>query len=157
MNNFIKHKWKNIKTFTKPVYSFYLDMRFIVWFMFLNEFIFEFFMLEGESMLPTFKQFGDIVLVNKLSRKYKKGDVVCVINPIENDMVMCKRIVYSEGEVVKLRNNNEIVIPKNHYWVEGDNKANSLDSRKFGAISKHLIKGRVMFQIWPKVQFNFSI
>ncbi|MHB8294145.1 MAG: signal peptidase I [Acidimicrobiales bacterium] len=36
-----------------------------------------------------------------------------------------------------------------HYWVMGDNRANSYDSRYFGSIPKSLIVGQVFFRIWP--------
>jgi len=114
-------------------------------------------------MIPTFKEYGDIVIVDKITNSklfnkifntgsnYKKGEIVCLINPIENDVKICKRIIYVENETVKFKNGNEIIVPKNHVWVEGDNKDNSLDSRKFGPVSNHLIVGRIRYQLWPKL------
>jgi signal peptidase I len=40
-------------------------------------------------------------------------------------------------------------LPANHYWVMGDNRAGSRDSRSFGAITKSEIVGRVFLRIWP--------
>jgi signal peptidase I len=40
-------------------------------------------------------------------------------------------------------------LPANHYWVMGDNRAGSRDSRSFGSITKSEIVGRVFLRIWP--------
>ena len=40
-------------------------------------------------------------------------------------------------------------ITSNHYWVMGDNRSVSEDSRYFGSISGSLVVGRVFFQVWP--------
>ena len=47
------------------------------------------------------------------------------------------------------------VIPKGEYFVMGDNRANSEDSRFFGPISKKLIVGRVVLTYWPLNRFRF--
>jgi inner membrane protease subunit 1 len=142
------------KKYIDIVHNSYLNVRFIVWFVFIHEFIFDFYQLEGESMLPTFNTYGDIVIVEKVSklfnRRYRKGEIICLTNPVNNNMSLCKRILYQEGETVPLANGNEYRVPRNHFWVEGDNKDNSLDSRRFGAIPSQLIQGRVYLQIWPR-------
>lgn len=162
----------NLKGYTPPlrkisseINMIYLYFRPFVWFIFINEFIFDFYILEGESMLPTFEPFGNIVLLNKLTtnkyymklfglkkKEYRKGEIVCVVNPTNHEMKICKRVIHLEGEEVELKNGNTITIPKNHVWVEGDNKANSMDSRKLGPIPKQMIIGRVPLQIWPKIR-----
>ena len=40
-------------------------------------------------------------------------------------------------------------IAKNHYWVMGDNRTNSKDSRVFGSIARSLIVGRAFIRVWP--------
>lgn len=162
--NILKTKLIPIKNLLSNVNSLYLNFRPFIWFIFVNEFIFDYYLLEGESMIPTFKDYGDIVLVEKITTSklfkiifkrssfdFQKGEIVCLINPIENNVKICKRITHLENEVIKFKNGNEIIVPKNHVWVEGDNKDNSMDSRKFGPVSKHLIVGRIRYQIWPKI------
>jgi type IV secretory pathway protease TraF len=45
------------------------------------------------------------------------------------------------------------MIPKNHIWIEGDNKFNSKDSRLFGPISNELVLGIVRYRVWPFIKF----
>lgn len=45
-------------------------------------------------------------------------------------------------------------IPSDHYWVMGDNRANSRDSRYFSAIDEDLIVGRAFIRVWPFSSFG---
>jgi signal peptidase I len=144
------------------IHSTYLYFRPFIWFIFINEFIFDFYLLEGESMMPTFDPYGNIVIVEKISvnnflrrnkkLNFEKGEIVCAVNPLDREMKICKRVLYNSGESVRLKNGDIIQIPENHIWIEGDNKQNSMDSRRFGPIPKTLILGRVPIQIWPKIK-----
>ena len=154
MKKFFKIKNK----FIKEYHELYLSLRFFVWFIFVNEFLFEFKLLEGESMLPTFNPYGEIVILEKFYFKYsryklKKDDIICSLNPMELNTSMCKRIIKTEGDKIYNDEENNEKIQKNHLWIEGDNKDNSLDSRKFGPIHKELIKGRVIMKVWPNIEF----
>ncbi len=88
------------------------------------------FRIEGNSMYPLFSS-GQDVLVNKLSyifRKPKIGDVI-VLRHKKDKRYIIKRIVK---------------IHKDQYFVEGENKKESTDSRQFGWISKDNIVGKVI-------------
>jgi signal peptidase I len=48
-----------------------------------------------------------------------------------------------------LNNSNLITVPDGHVWIEGDNSANSSDSRHYGTVPANLIIGKVICRIWP--------
>ena len=120
----------------------------------------------GPSMEPTYKS-GQL-LVSKRSSKYNVGDVVVV--KTEYGLII-KRIVFVEGQIYYNRLNDQkkdieliygpvlydqlmnehknypiysIKIPKNHYYVLGDNWNNSEDSRTFGTVTKDQILYKVI-------------
>ena len=134
-------------------------------------FIVEVNVVGGESMLPTLGE-GERVLVSKvdyLVGEPDKRDIV-VFEALEGRRFI-KRIVAEEGETVKidegyLKINDEYVkecyidnnvdfeekeVPSNSYFILGDNRYKSLDSRteEMGAIKEDKIKGRAVIVIWP--------
>lgn len=44
---------------------------------------------------------------------------------------------------------HEIIVPRGHVWIEGDNSKNSADSRYYGPVPQGLIKSRAVCRIWP--------
>ncbi len=83
----------------------------------------------GKSMEPTLHD-GQIVLLNKLAYFFslpKEKDIVALRDP-RDKKILIKRIIKKE---------------KNKFFVQGDNKAESTDSRKFGMIGKNDILGKV--------------
>ena len=90
------------------------------------------FRVEDVSMEPNLKA-GDYVIINKLSylfRKPSKGDIVVLKHPSNNENFLIKRIAE---------------VKDSEYFVLGDNREFSTDSRHFGAIRKNLIVGKVWF------------
>jgi nickel-type superoxide dismutase maturation protease len=84
----------------------------------------------GASMFPTYKD-GDSVLVNRFSYIFhspKRGDIVAVKDP-RDSKTLIKRIEKIDG---------------NKFFVIGDNKMHSTDSREFGMIGKQNIIGKVI-------------
>jgi len=90
--------------------------------------------INGESMRPTLES-GQVVLVNKLVYRWHapQADEVVVLNSPYG--VMAKRIVHTTAD--------------GDYWVEGDNKDFSTDSREYGAVKRGQIIGRVGSRLWP--------
>lgn len=112
--------------------------------------------VRGDSMSPTFNpqrksRLDDYVLVDKFcayGHMVARGDVVVFCSPTRFRERHIKRIVGLPGEWVG--NSGDVIkIPEGHCWVEGDNRASSLDSRIFGPIPLGLIQGRVSRIVWP--------
>lgn len=127
--------------------------------------------VDGDSMKPTLKN-GEIIMLNKIGKKYNRFDIV-VVNYADTKLI--KRIVGLPGEHVRFVNNklyindklvhdvkldtetknfdlkqiNYDVIPEDNYFVIGDNRSNSTDSRIIGLIKKSDIVGKACFRIFP--------
>jgi signal peptidase I len=138
--------------------------------------------VEGQSMAPNFAH-QQHVLVNKLAylRDHPaRGDVVVFRTAAEPGKDFIKRVVALPGETVTMANGRVIIdgvvldepwaplyddgamdayaVPPDHYFVLGDNRANSNDSRVFGAGSDGLVEaaipadqivGKVWLAVWP--------
>lgn len=122
--------------------------------------------VDGDSMNPTLKN-NQILLLNKIDKNYKRFDVV-VFNHNGNKLV--KRIIGLPGDKVTYNNdllyiNDKLIeenytrkktddfisdtVPVDMYFVLGDNRSNSLDSRYIGFVLKKDIEGTVNFSIIP--------
>jgi signal peptidase I len=144
----------------------------------IKTFLLQAFYIPSDSMVPTLVQ-RDRVLVNKLSYHFHdvhRGDIVVFerppgeVDPRIKDLI--KRVIGLPGETIEGRNGSLLIngrvlnepylpkgvqtsdfgptiIPKGNYFVMGDNRGNSKDSRVFGPIAKSLIVGRAFIRIWP--------
>lgn len=121
-------------------------------------------------MTPTFNPgttttSKDIVLVQKYNIKTKesnisRGDIIMFRLPLDPEKLLTKRVVGINGDVILPTSNYpklEVKIPRNHYWVEGDNRVHSIDSNEFGPISKGLVVGKVVMILWPLSRFGQSL
>ncbi len=122
--------------------------------------------VDGKSMDPTLSN-NEILMLNKFDKTYKRFDII-VFN--YNSSKLVKRIIglpgdkieyiddklYINGEEIKepykrkkMDNYTSDVVPNNMYFVMGDNRGNSLDSRYIGSIRKEDIEGTVKLSILP--------
>jgi len=117
-------------------------------------------------MSPNFND-GDRVIINRNVGELKRGDVIMFLYPKDTSKWYIKRVVGLPGENVELREDKVFVngqildepyidqkynqtrgtfapktVPENHYYVLGDNRDNSSDSRYWGTVSKDLITGK---------------
>ncbi|MEG0826072.1 MAG: signal peptidase I [Bacilli bacterium] len=132
--------------------------------------------VDGLSMVPTLKN-GEILLLKKYDKKIKRFDIVVV--DYQNTKLV-KRVIGLPGEHIKYMNNklyinNKIVsenfintttsdydlkelkfdfIPNNYYFVVGDNRNNSKDSRIIGLIHIDKIIGTTDFSLFPFDKFG---
>mmetsp|Transcript_11847 Transcript_11847/g.16059 ORF Transcript_11847/g.16059 Transcript_11847/m.16059 type:complete len:186 (-) Transcript_11847:48-605(-) len=126
---------------------------------------------EGPSMLPTLSPSGDIVLAECLTihkGDISKGDVVVATCPTDPKKLVCKRVLGRGGEKVRVMSDgfmepNKIVkVPPGHVWLQGDNAANSNDSRHYGPVPEALVKSRVFLRVivcsmsicWAKIKLE---
>ena len=104
----------------------------------------------GPSMLPLVPEEA-LLMVDKLTPKFRKlreGEVVVMQSIHKKDFLVCKRVVHSGEKEMSFLNKN-VPLKKGFLWIEGDNKAQSFDSRKYGPISDYLVVGVVRGTVWP--------
>lgn len=144
----------------------------------IRYFIVQPFFVRGESMTPNFKD-KDYLIIDELSYRFsepKRGDVIVFKFPQDPGQYYIKRIVglpeetvevqgdkitiynhqHPEGLVLEEKYLNEITpgeikmkLDPNEYFVLGDNRDASSDSRRWGALPKHFIIGKAWIRIWP--------
>ena len=131
--------------------------------------------VEGLSMAPTLAD-QDRLIVNKLAYRLgppRRGDIVMLYYPANPDKSFVKRVIAEEGETIKIENGrvfvnnvpmaddyvpNEYrsheyraaeVVREGYYFVMGDHRNNSSDSRHWGEVPKKYIIGKVQLRWWP--------
>ena len=125
--------------------------------------------VEGQSMAPTLAD-QDRLIVNKLRYYFaapQRGDIVMLYYPLDPDKSFVKRVIAEPGDTVRIVDGrvyvNDValrdefvppefrshedwgpqVVPEAYYYVMGDHRNNSSDSRHWGSVPKKYITGKV--------------
>lgn len=140
----------------------------------IRTFIFTPVIVNGDSMLDTLHD-GDVMILDKIGMRIngiKRFDIVVIDTsntkiikrvialPGEKIKIDEDGIIYINGEVLeedygkeRIKNSGiakeEIILGKDEYFVLGDNRNNSVDSRMIGIINKKQILGYTTFTIYP--------
>ena len=116
--------------------------------------------VDGASMNPTLED-GEILILKKYDRSLEK--LVKRVIGLPGEKIAYKdNKLYVDGKRVKEPFEHEVTddfeleeqIPEGYYFVLGDNRINSTDSRMIGAISKEQIQGTTNFSIFPFDKFG---
>lgn len=164
--------FRDIKEFIKDSLKYIL---FVVVVLFIAIYVVGLQQIVGNSMNPTLTN-NEVIIIDKLTPKFidlKRGDIVSFY--FDDTKFLIKRIIGLPGETVEIKNskiyiNGEIIedyvkaytsdfqlsdigyqkIPEDHYFVLGDNRTNSMDSRDYrvGLIYKKDIIGKRLLTIF---------
>ena len=143
--------------------------------------IFTVLQISGTSMHPTLAENDVVVTLNM--QEYKQGDIIAFYY---NNRMLVKRVIATAGQWVDIDINGNVYVnkklidepyviekvkgetdlmypyqvPENSYFILGDSRANSLDSRNslIGCVQKEDIVGKILFRVWPlnDLSNNFS-
>jgi len=131
--------------------------------------------VDGLSMAPTLED-HDRLIVNKLVYELgdpRPGDIVMLYYPLNPEKMFVKRVIAREGDTVRIvdgrvyvnnvplhddyvpaefRSHDDWgpqVVQQGYYFVMGDHRNNSSDSRHWGPVPKKYIVGKVKVRWWP--------
>lgn len=139
----------------------------------LHLFVLQISIVKGHSMEPSLHD-GDRLVVDRIAANFgdvHRGDVVVLRYPRNIAVDFVKRIVGIPGDKVAMRagqlyvngdivdpewtciqdhqDMDELEVPTGAFFVLGDNRPVSCDSREFGLVTQELLKGRVRARFWP--------
>src|SRR5258706_911000 len=136
--------------------------------------------VEGTSMAPLLSD-QERIFINKFVYRFEdihRGDVVVFWYPLDRSKSFIKRVIGLPGETVDIRHgllyvNGQLIpepyvppqytdvtdfgpvrVPKDSYFVMGDHRISSNDSRVFGPVASQFIYGRAVFAYWPVDHFG---
>jgi signal peptidase I len=131
--------------------------------------------VEGVSMMPGLED-QERIFVNKFVYRWEpiqRGDIIVFRYPRDTSKSYIKRVIGVAGDRVRIQNGqvyvngealdedyvpsdyadarsySEVVVPGNSYFVLGDHRTMSSDSREFGPVNDRFIYGKAVFGYWP--------
>ncbi len=131
--------------------------------------------VEGTSMMPSLED-QERIFVNKFVYRLEpieRGDIVVFRYPRDPSKSYIKRVIGVDGDHIRIdggevyvngqlldesyvpaeysdtRSYAEVVVPPQSYYVLGDHRSMSNDSRDFGAVNQSYIYGKAVFGYWP--------
>lgn len=150
----------------------------------IRYFLFQPFFVKGESMEPNFKNGDYLIVdeITYRFREPKRGEVVVFKYPEDVSQRFIKRIIGLPGETVEIKDNKititkdgkpfvlnedkylaptlqtagdeKVSLGKDEFFVLGDNRPYSYDSRRFGVMPRNDLIGRVLIRAWPVGAFG---
>jgi len=144
----------------------------------IRYFIFQPFFVQGSSMYPNFED-GDYLIVDETTYRFRdpqRGEVIIFKYPEDTSQLFIKRIIGLPGESIEIEDgeiiitndsgrqileedyissdnktlgNIKVSLTEDEYFVLGDNRMFSSDSRRWGTLPKENIIGRAYFRAWP--------
>ena len=141
----------------------------------IRYFLFQPFIVKGQSMEPNFEN-SNYLIVDELSYRFRdpqRGEVVVFRYPRNVSQRFIKRIIGLPGEKIEIEagvvmvngkildeskylllgvqtsGDIQISLDENEYFVLGDNRISSFDSRQWGLLPRKNIIGRVLIRAWP--------
>lgn len=136
--------------------------------------------VEGTSMLPMLED-QDRLFINKFAYQFEKidrDDVVVFYYPRDTQKSYIKRVIGLPGDTIRIvdgevfvngkaiaepyvpkryqdvRSMDEFKVPEGEYFVMGDHRSISSDSRDFGPVARNLIYGKAAFVYWPREEMG---
>ena len=169
MKQFLLPFWEVAETLAIALVSLFIIYTFIA----------QPFIVQGDSMEPNFSD-GDYILIDEITYRFRepqRGEVIVFMNPRNESEFYIKRViglpgeeVIVSGDVVKINGEplSEEYLPVNYtvtgervfdlsddeYFVMGDNRPQSFDSRSWGALKRNEIIGTVRLRFWPFGKIN---
>lgn len=140
----------------------------------IKTFIFTPIRVNGPSMNNTLKD-KDIMILDEISYRFSDIERFDIVVVKYNNEYIIKRVIGLPGDRIKYKDNklyvndkfvkedfshketsdfDEVLVEDDSYFVLGDNRSDSLDSRIIGSISKNDIKGKTSFTIFPFSRFG---
>lgn len=111
----------------------------------INAFVLTVFRVDGASMSPTLKngQLIPVLLLAYAKDAPQRGDVVIVQYAGDERIRFVKRVVGAPGDAVQVKGLT-VTLQEDEFYVVGDNRDHSTDSRIFGAIKRNQILGQAL-------------